>query len=133
MFLGSANEPRTLRNPFSFEERKEMLQKIFPAELVLIKPLEDILYNDVVWVESIQAKVNKTILENMNGNSKKVTIHGLNDIKVALIGHSKDNSNYYLKLFPQWDSINVDSYSNISSSELRKVIFGEITEDLYNY
>ncbi len=40
VLVGSADKRRTMDNPFSFEERKAMIQKVFPDVIVL--PLDDI-------------------------------------------------------------------------------------------
>jgi bifunctional NMN adenylyltransferase/nudix hydrolase len=44
-------------------------------------------------------------------------------VKVGLIGHSKDNTSYYLNLFPKWFSTNVDNYGNINASDIRDDLF----------
>jgi len=41
VLIGSANESRTSSNPFTFEERKEMLQKIY-GDKIIILPLVDL-------------------------------------------------------------------------------------------
>ena len=40
--LGSANESRTERCPFTFDERKEMLEKIYGKDRLIILPIVDI-------------------------------------------------------------------------------------------
>jgi bifunctional NMN adenylyltransferase/nudix hydrolase len=78
---------------------------------VIIEPLEDSVYNDTKWIADVQNIVNsRTILTN----------------KIALIGHSKDHSSYYLKLFPQWDSIDVESFTDISSTQIRNDYFSNV-------
>ncbi len=41
IFVGSAQESGTAKNPFSYELRKEMLERIF-GERIIVKPLPDI-------------------------------------------------------------------------------------------
>jgi bifunctional NMN adenylyltransferase/nudix hydrolase len=43
--------------------------------------------------------------------------------RIGLIGHSKDQSSYYLRLFPQWGSVDVANTGSMSGSELREAIF----------
>lgn len=43
---------------------------------------------------------------------------------IGLIGHSKDHSSYYLKLFPQWGSLGVENVGGLSSTPLREALFG---------
>jgi bifunctional NMN adenylyltransferase/nudix hydrolase len=48
---------------------------------------------------------------------------------VGLIGASKDNSSYYLKLFPQWESVNVPLDYPINATDIRNAYFEE--DDLH--
>lgn len=48
-----------------------------------------------------------------------------NNASVALIGHEKDSSSYYLKVFPQWDLIETGNYKGINATDFRNVFFSE--------
>jgi len=49
---------------------------------------------------------------------------GLEGSTVGLIGHSKDNSSYYLKLFPQWLSVDVKHEVGVfNATDIRKAYF----------
>lgn len=120
IIIGSANEPRSIDNPFTADERSIMiLSSLNPDEKdrVSISYIENNRYNDTLWVESIQREVYRTAREHFD-------IAG--DPSIALIGHSKDKSSYYLKLFPQWDSIEVANTTNLSSTNLRHSYFSNI-------
>lgn len=119
ILVGSAFAPRNYYNPWSFEERKQMILAAFPqdADRLIIKPIEDSLYNNEKWVKNIQEAVHQAFVE------AKGAWHPL--AKVALIGHSKDNSSFYLKLFPQWDNIEVANYHNISATNIRNWYFSD--------
>ena len=71
-------------------------------------PIEDHLYNDTLWIESIQREVAGRINQGA---------------KIALIGYSKDNTSYYLKLFPQWDSVNCEQEYILNSTDIRESYF----------
>jgi bifunctional NMN adenylyltransferase/nudix hydrolase len=43
-----------------------------------------------------------------------------------LIGHSKDATSFYLKLFPQWGSVEVPSYGSVSGTAIRTSYFSNI-------
>ena len=62
---------------------------------VIATPLRDWLYRDDRWIEAVQSAV-------MGIAGPRVSRP-----RIALIGRSKDESGYYLKMFPQWGSINV--------------------------
>jgi bifunctional NMN adenylyltransferase/nudix hydrolase len=64
---------------------------------------------------------------------------GLGDeARIALIGHSKDASSFYLKLFPQWDSVEVPNFQGLSATPIRERYFvrnrgGEPIEDIIGH
>jgi len=62
-------------------------------------------YNDQAWAIRIQEKV------------------GRFEQKVAIIGHDKDDSTYYLKMFPQWHLIDVPLIEPLHSTENQRHIF----------
>ena len=43
IFLGSSQESRTVKNPFTCEERTRILKHVFPSERICVYPLPDIL------------------------------------------------------------------------------------------
>jgi bifunctional NMN adenylyltransferase/nudix hydrolase len=82
---------------------------------ILCLPIEDYLYQPRnVWVQQVITKVKEAInLSDGNSNST-----------ITLIGHKKDNSSYYLNLFPQWETTLVDSYANgVSATQIRNFLF----------
>lgn len=114
ILVGSAGAPRCHRNPWSFEERSQFIHDSIPGHMrnrVCIKPLEDAAYNDSRWIYNVQSCVTRAAWE----------FGYLAEPNVALIGHSKDNTSYYLKLFPQWMNIEVPNYEGISSTDIRNL------------
>jgi len=114
---GSANEARSHRNPWTYDERKLMISNnlsIDDLERVIFMPLEDSAYNDTQWIKSVQDKV-----------SQAINIMDLDEVSatVALIGHSKDHSSYYLKMFPAWSSIEAPNYYDANSTAIRNQYF----------
>ena len=121
VLVGSAGSPRCHRNPFTFDERSRMIYESIPAHLrnrVRIKPLEDAAYNDSRWIHRVQSNVTRAAWE----------FGYTNEPSTALIGHSKDHTSYYLKLFPQWHSIDVPNYKNMNSTRIRNAYFSNIAE-----
>jgi bifunctional NMN adenylyltransferase/nudix hydrolase len=99
IIIGSSNGPRTLRNPFTFEERRAMIEDAFSFKdqnRLFFAPAEDFLYNDELWVKNIQTAV-ASIYEQSYGGWGPAA-------KVTLFGLKKDSTSYYLDLFPQWSS-----------------------------
>jgi len=113
VLIGSAARPRSFRNPFNYGERRQMLQASLTPndrDTVLFRPLPDTPYNDVKWVQNVQSVVSSV------ANDYGAT-------KIGLIGHNKDNTSYYLKLFPQWGSVAVPNFRGLSSTQMRKAYF----------
>lgn len=105
--IGSANQPRTFKNPFTADERARMIHASCPAIASSFKtvPNIDTPYNDQSWVTRVQQIVH----DNSNPGDR-----------VVLIGHDKDASTHYLKLFPQWDRIEFDNVANqLNASDIR--------------
>ncbi|WP_018692996.1 bifunctional nicotinamide-nucleotide adenylyltransferase/Nudix hydroxylase [Algicola sagamiensis] len=124
VLLGSSHQPRTTRNPFTYEERVQMLRLGLTEEenqRVLLSPLTDILYNDQQWVMNVQRLVQKHVVQH---HTEIATA------KIALIGHRKDSSSYYLKLFPQWYSVDVAAFKTnqekvLNSTQIRHALFDQ--------
>lgn len=127
VLVGSARSPRCHRNPFTFAERKEMIRgalKGTDRERVIVLPLEDAAYNDAQWVLNLQKQVEQGAWYAGLAGQDPAPINP--DLRIALIGHSKDASSYYLKLFPQWESIEVPNFDELSSTPMRTAYFSNI-------
>lgn len=110
--IGSAKTWRTESNPFSFEERNAMIRGSLSDEQnarVVIKGVKDY-YDDVLWQNVVKAVVAEEILI---------------DSDVAVFGHIKDESSYYLENFPQWDFIDVVNHQMLSATDVRNAFFTE--------
>lgn len=109
LLIGSAKQPRSTRNVFNFDERVQMVLSAFETEdaaRIHCVPLEDVLYNDTRWVESVEQAVASVTSNNPS-------------LKIGLVGHYKDRSSYYLSLFPNWEPVSVPSYRGISATPIR--------------
>lgn len=97
VLVGSAEIARDPKNPFTFEERKNVLDSIIERllsknlklgqnKLYNILPIHDYIYDNTKWLSEVQLQVKNVT------SSKDITI----------IGCLKDESSEYLKFFPQW-------------------------------
>lgn len=121
ILLGSAASGRSHRNPFLYHERMIMLHSIFSNKSISYRPLNDATYNDALWTSNVQSAVNAEI--------QNLGIGNLDQKKnITLIGHSKDDTSYYLKMFPQWSSEEVENFSNVNSTQLRSIYFSNDCE-----
>jgi bifunctional NMN adenylyltransferase/nudix hydrolase len=131
--LGSCNTARTLRNPFTFAEREMMTRSMFSAseqDRLLFVAQEDYTYQDQKWLVTLQQKVKEQILTSIPGNNSNITLHGLSDVRIGLIGHSKDSSSYYLSMFPDWTSENVSAVPGVDATQVRAALFDQMPEQI---
>ena len=121
ILVGSANRSRSVRNPWNYEERKDMIDAVFENPDIIIHPLDDFTYNDAGWSKSVREKVNSVVKQTW----MKDGWHGdgIADYKIGLIGCNKDHTSYYLKLFPEWESESVEFISPLNSTDVRKILF----------
>jgi bifunctional NMN adenylyltransferase/nudix hydrolase len=119
--IGSSNEPATVKNPFSYVERREMISACFSAEeqaRISYSANEDWIYEEGRWNLNVYTQVSNT-----------VKAKHLNSKRVALIGYDKDASSYYIKEFPTWKFVQGESIGDISSTTIRTEWYesGELT------
>ncbi|PKF33953.1 nicotinamide-nucleotide adenylyltransferase [Acinetobacter proteolyticus] len=118
--LGSAQSERNIKNPFLAIEREQMILSNFSEQeqkRIHFVHVVDV-YNDEKWVKQVKDLVNAVIQPNM---------------KVGLIGHFKDESSYYLRLFPEWQMVELDSLKDsISATPMREAYYrGEIQTEFF--
>ncbi|WP_322048939.1 bifunctional nicotinamide-nucleotide adenylyltransferase/Nudix hydroxylase [Paraburkholderia sp. J67] len=115
ILIGSTDRPRTIKDPFSYDERRQMILALLDEderERVLIAPVQDSMYNDGDWLRWIQDAV-ASELGDTSGR------------RIGLIGHEKDATSYYLRMFPQWEFVETDATEDISATEIREQLFAE--------
>jgi bifunctional NMN adenylyltransferase/nudix hydrolase len=107
---GSASQPRTYKNPFTSLEREQMIKYATGGLSIQIsvEANPDTIYNDQAWAVRVQTLVAK---------------HTLPGDKVAVIGHKKDDSSFYLDMFPQWGYENVEEIAPLSAVNIRDLYF----------
>lgn len=108
--LGSSHQARSAKNPFSNEERKEMILNAFPPEKQKKIEFAEVRdhYDDIEWASEVKHQVTQ----------KKPT-----HTRIALVGFIKDHSSYYLTLFPHWHLVELPQQGNIHATDLRKIYF----------
>lgn len=123
--VGSSNSARCYHNPFTFDERKGMIEASFPEnerKRLHIIPSDDV-YNTQLWIKNTQQIVTNVILACINSDTPAIYLHGTASAKIGLIGHSKDSTSYYLKLFPEWGHIDVPQKYIYNATDIRKEYF----------
>lgn len=111
--IGSARSARTPKNPFSAEERQALIAQMLAEagiarSRVLFAMVRDYFYNEALWLSEVQ----RGVAEHTRGSDD-----------VALIGHIKDDSSYYLRSFPFWEYLPTRVESPLSATEVRRLYF----------
>ena len=111
VLVGSSNQARSIKNPFSFTERKTMIEYVAKSNSfknVEVAPLEDLLYNDQQWIAMVQ---------------EAVIAHAGHRAKVVLVGHHSDESSWYLDMFPTYEQFEVPQTETMHSTIIREIYF----------
>lgn len=136
MVVGSANQARNTRNPFTSEERISMIKLATNNDpRIIYTKVNDYPYNEARWIGEVQSVVNKAIEK--HSKTADFTDKGWSDYKfsIALTGMHKDETSYYLNSFISWsNSIAILPGSVegdiLSSTGIRQKIFnGELPYD----
>lgn len=119
--IGSANLERSVKNPFSYEERESIINSVFPQ--VNCIAIDD-KNTDEEWVNNVIDKV-----------AEKCKNLGINyeEAKITLIGMDKDSSSYYLKYFNFWDFTEFPKPEEIiSATDVRNSLFEDNMDEVKN-
>lgn len=140
--VGSAHRPKTIKNPWTAQERIEMIKSALldrhhpglqtsgwkdkpePTIISRIKFIQvrDHMYNNTRWATETY--------------SKALQVGATQDKETCLIGCFKDKSSWYLNMYPQWSLYPVDKvYNNkkelMNATDIRDEIFeiGKVVEN----
>ena len=110
IITGSGRQPRTYKNPFTSIERERMIKNATHglSMRVYVEENIDTIYNDQAWAVRIQGIVSK--YRSLGGS-------------VGIIGHKKDDSSFYLDMFPQWGYEDVELIEFLSAVNIRDLYF----------
>lgn len=117
--IGSSNVRSSLRNPFSFGGRVMLLEHCglpviedaISDERIQFVPLEDSPYNESWWIEHVQRQFKKKNLGSIAPNS------------TAIVGCNRDETTYYLDMFPQWAYEHHEQTRAYSATDCRQAYF----------
>ncbi len=115
IITGSANQPRTYKNPFTSRERELMIRAATGglSLQITIAANPDTIYNDQAWAVRVQKIVSDAVYLNK----------GPGEYKIGIIGHKKDESSFYLDMFPQWEFVDVDQIEPLGATDIRDLYF----------
>jgi bifunctional NMN adenylyltransferase/nudix hydrolase len=115
ILIGSANTCRSIKNPWTFAERSNMIRAKMHANRIQnfeIIPLNDYRYSDTQWMSDVRA-----------------TIEHYNMGSPVLFGHMKDGNNY-LRWFPELKFRDIESQYSINATTIRNQMFEDNDPDM---
>jgi bifunctional NMN adenylyltransferase/nudix hydrolase len=115
ILVGSANTCRSIKNPWTFQERTNMIRAKMHANRIHnfeIIPLNDYRYSDTQWMSDVRA-----------------TIEHYDMGSPILFGHMKDG-NDYLKWFPELKFKSIEAQYAINATQVRDEMFKNDDPDM---
>jgi nicotinamide mononucleotide adenylyltransferase len=116
ILLGSSLNARSHKNPFDHQMRENIIRTYIPEEQqdkIDCLPIRDC-EEDLDWCQQVEARVNYFI---------DSTLDSSDTYDICLYGSRKDESSYYVDLFPQWKKHASTVKVQLSASEIRSRIF----------
>jgi bifunctional NMN adenylyltransferase/nudix hydrolase len=121
--IGSAHQARTPKNPFTWQERAEMVRLALPPadrDRVRFLPVRDY-YDEARWVAAVRQGVAGLLAD--GAPTATDDDDGELPQSVALVGHFKDATSGYLNSFPGWTMVSVERVSTADATHLRDALF----------
>lgn len=119
ILVGSSFQPRTPKNPFTFDERKEIIWNSIMMERhhsnISVHPIQDYKYSNNTWISEVQRIVRQ--------DSPDVL-----DSDIAIMGYDKDDSSWYNHAFPEWHFVPLNGFvefgaNPIDATKIRELYF----------
>jgi bifunctional NMN adenylyltransferase/nudix hydrolase len=123
ILIGSSRQPRTIKNPFTADERKAMIShslhefngSTVNSWLANFSFIRDYGYNDNLWIKEVQDVI-------------RAEAPGIKDEEIVILGHEKDESSWYLRAFPNWDFVPLNGFVEhgsqpIDATKIRELYF----------
>lgn len=117
VLIGSAFKPSDTRNPFTHDQRADMIADCFEESdrvRLIFDFISDNPYNELAWIKDVQRAVDKAYQKQ----------YGWRDLpNISIIGHHKDDTSYYLDLFPGWNMVEMKNTHGLDSTNVRELYF----------
>lgn len=125
VLVGSSDKAPSPSNPFTYQQREKIVYSALKEDGITdalgsrvgVLPLPDDYLEDQ-WIANVINAV-QTYAENQIGETGQL----IRDEDIVLVGHEKDASSYYLRMFPQWDFYNAPNDRGLNATDFRKELF----------
>lgn len=122
--IGSADSPRTIKNPWTAEERMEMIRSAFSDEenaRIKFQFIQDRVYQNDEWASLVRESIRSVLMQYYPGRPEKASI--------SLVVAEKDDTSWYCNLFPEWKKEIISVHSSIETdnplgaTKIRELMF----------
>jgi len=109
ILLGSSYQPRSKKNPWTWQERTDMILSAHPKDegRIYVLPVADN-PDDDLWVSSVKSLVSTAAPPQS---------------RITLVGVRSDETSFYLDLFPEWALEELESSGFRHATEIREDYF----------
>jgi len=150
VLIGSINQARNPKNPWTFNERADVIRKWAdrpwftaangksPAPVTVLG-IRDFPYNDQLWIANVRKVINQYIETLYVTEECKLQKVDPINLEIRITGADRDHSTFYLKYFPEFKLDLVEEDTRVSrfltATAVREIYFGrafngnEITAD----
>ncbi len=142
ILLGSSQRPRTPKDPWTDLDRAEMIARGFADsgytvrrvsdfhficgnKRVFISPIKDSIYSNAAWQMNVQEAVRDSV------SLIREAISADTSVDIYLYGVDRDESTFYLNMFPQWKSRTLTrdgSQDTVNGTMCRQLIFSGLSD-----
>lgn len=109
ILVGGEGRAPSIRDPFSANTRKTMIRNACSRlDISLgVRSIRDHMYNDTKWATGVREAV-----KSYSGAKN-----------IVIVGSHKDETSFYLDMFPEWDFHEVGVNREVSATDIREVLF----------
>lgn len=128
MLVGSSGNARNVKNPFTFDERVDMINSWKIGETgelgdLRILPLRDYPQNNALWIRNVQRIVKSAVTKYCLQENTILT-------DIRLTGSDRDDTTWYLHSFPQWkpalvEPLPLNGNVSVSATLVRQWMFSD--------
>lgn len=114
ILVGSSNLHISTANPWTFEQRKDMILKSCHHltslyQTLAVEPLNDYMYNDIQWFTECRKTIEKIVPPGK---------------RYGIIAFNKDESTYYIKYFKNMEVVEVPTqFGTLNATQIRDQYF----------
>ena len=110
VLVGSPNVSRSVKNPFTYEERAEMFGAVFGEEMaagrLLVRPVDDHDYNEMAWAAAMQHAMDAALCDAGVGGA--TPLGSIASARKGFVSCRTGAYNRFDTIFPHWNIVEIE-------------------------